>query len=99
MHVVHIICVCHELAESNYPQLAFCCGRRPDRTSPKEEAMGWNRLSRRFVTGVLAGLWALPSVSLADNWPQQQVRIVTGPLAAGSSIDATARVLAEELSN
>jgi tripartite-type tricarboxylate transporter receptor subunit TctC len=61
--------------------------------------MSSNRSSRRFAAGVLlAGLMALPSVSLADNWPQQQVRIITGPLAAGSSIDATARVLAEELS-
>jgi len=55
--------------------------------------------SRVFATGVLlAAFVVLPADSFADNWPQQSVRILTGPLAAGSSIDATARVLAEELS-
>src|SRR5512132_211371 len=52
-----------------------------------------------FRTGVLlAGLVAPSADSFAGSWPQQPVRILTGPLAAGSSIDATARVLAEELS-
>jgi tripartite-type tricarboxylate transporter receptor subunit TctC len=65
----------------------------------KEEAMSTNRSSHWFAAGaLLAGLMAVPSVAVADNWPRQQVRIITGPLAAGSSIDATARVLAEELS-
>src|SRR5262245_12032605 len=68
-------------------------------TSPKEEAMSTQRSSHRLAAGVLlASFMAAHSVALADNWPQQQVRIITGPLAAGSSIDATARVLAEELS-
>jgi tripartite-type tricarboxylate transporter receptor subunit TctC len=54
---------------------------------------------RVFATGVLlAAFIALPAESFAGSWPQQPVRILTGPLAAGSSIDATARVLAEELS-
>jgi len=61
--------------------------------------MSTSRLPYVFRTGVLlAALVALPAYSFADNWPQQTVRILTGPLAAGSSIDATARVLAEELS-
>jgi tripartite-type tricarboxylate transporter receptor subunit TctC len=34
----------------------------------------------------------------AGPWPQQTVRIINGPLAAGSSIDTTARVLADDLS-
>jgi tripartite-type tricarboxylate transporter receptor subunit TctC len=54
---------------------------------------------RKFAAGVLlAGLLSRPSVAAAGDWPSQQVRIINGPLAAGSSIDATARVLAEELS-
>jgi tripartite-type tricarboxylate transporter receptor subunit TctC len=36
--------------------------------------------------------------SLAEAWPNRTVRIITGPLAPGSSIDATARILADELS-
>jgi tripartite-type tricarboxylate transporter receptor subunit TctC len=61
--------------------------------------MSTSRLPYVFRTGaLLAALVALPADSFADNWPQQTVRILTGPLAAGSSIDATARVLAEELS-
>jgi tripartite-type tricarboxylate transporter receptor subunit TctC len=61
--------------------------------------MSTNSSSRRFAARcLLAGFMVVPSAAIADNWPQQQVRIITGPLAAGSSIDATARVLAEELS-
>ena len=61
--------------------------------------MSASRSSRWFAAGVLlAGFTAPLSMAIADDWPRQQVRIVTGPLAAGSSIDATARVLAEELS-
>jgi tripartite-type tricarboxylate transporter receptor subunit TctC len=52
-----------------------------------------------LATGILlAGFMTVPSMAIAETWPQQQVRIITGPLAAGSSIDATARVLAEEFS-
>jgi tripartite-type tricarboxylate transporter receptor subunit TctC len=61
--------------------------------------MSTNGSSRRLAASfLLAGFMTLGSAAVADYWPQQQVRIITGPLAAGSSIDATARVLAEEFS-
>jgi tripartite-type tricarboxylate transporter receptor subunit TctC len=61
--------------------------------------MSTGRLTHVVAIGVLlAGFIALPAEAFAGSWPQQPVRIITGPLAAGSSIDATARVLAEELS-
>jgi tripartite-type tricarboxylate transporter receptor subunit TctC len=61
--------------------------------------MSTGRLSFLSTAAVLlAGIIALPTVSSADGWPQQSVRIINGPLAAGSSIDATARVLGDELS-
>jgi tripartite-type tricarboxylate transporter receptor subunit TctC len=50
------------------------------------------------VSVLLGGAITLPAASSAGDWPQQTVRIINGPLAAGSSIDATARVLAENLS-
>jgi tripartite-type tricarboxylate transporter receptor subunit TctC len=65
----------------------------------RKNAMNKSRLLRVFATAVLfAACVASPDGSFAGSWPQQSVRIITGPLAAGSSIDATARVLAEELS-
>jgi tripartite-type tricarboxylate transporter receptor subunit TctC len=60
--------------------------------------MRTSHLSRLFATGVLLAGLSSPAVSFAAAWPQQPVRIITGPLAAGSSIDATARVLAEHFS-
>jgi tripartite-type tricarboxylate transporter receptor subunit TctC len=46
---------------------------------------------------LLATLVMPPGGALAGPWPEQTVRIVTGPLAPGSSIDATARVLADDM--
>jgi tripartite-type tricarboxylate transporter receptor subunit TctC len=61
--------------------------------------MGTLRWSHAFATGFLAAaLGASPATTFAGTWPERTVRIITGPLAVGSSIDATARVLAEELS-
>jgi tripartite-type tricarboxylate transporter receptor subunit TctC len=64
-----------------------------------EEITSTRRLSHVFAASVLlGGAITLPATSFAGDWPQQTVRIINGPLAAGSSIDATARVLAEDLS-
>src|SRR5262249_4879558 len=98
MHVLHTECADHALANGNGFALAFCCARATTHCLSREKAMSTGRLPHVFRTGVLlAALVALPAVSFAGSWPQQTVRILTGPLAAGSSIDATARVLAEEL--
>jgi tripartite-type tricarboxylate transporter receptor subunit TctC len=35
--------------------------------------------------------------AVAGGWPERSVRIITGPLAPGSSIDATARIVGDEL--
>jgi tripartite-type tricarboxylate transporter receptor subunit TctC len=58
--------------------------------------MGMRRWSHVFAAGLLAV--TPPAIARAGTWPERLVRIVTGPLAVGSSIDTTARVLAEELS-
>jgi tripartite-type tricarboxylate transporter receptor subunit TctC len=47
---------------------------------------------------LLANLAMSNRDAFADSWPERMVRIVTGPLAPGSSIDATARILADDLS-
>jgi tripartite-type tricarboxylate transporter receptor subunit TctC len=61
--------------------------------------MGKHPVLCRLATAVLLAVSMALSVECrAGTWPQRTVRIINGPLAAGSSIDATARVLAEELS-
>jgi tripartite-type tricarboxylate transporter receptor subunit TctC len=50
------------------------------------------------VSVLLAGLVIPEAYAVAGTWPERTVRIVTGPLAPGSSIDTTARVLAEDMS-
>jgi tripartite-type tricarboxylate transporter receptor subunit TctC len=60
--------------------------------------MNTNRLSWIFVISLaLASFISLTEKPLAGRWPDHTVRIITGPLAPGSSIDATARILADEL--
>jgi tripartite-type tricarboxylate transporter receptor subunit TctC len=56
------------------------------------------RISRREFTAALGGAAAWPLVAHAQAWPTQVVRI-TCPIAAGGGIDATARILAAQLSN
>src|ERR1700719_1241013 len=57
------------------------------------------RIPHMLAAGaLLASLLTPRAEALADSWPERTVRIVTGPLAPGSSIDATARILADELS-
>src|SRR5262249_2895737 len=92
---IHTIYVHHELANSNAVWLALLLrARRTSRTYSGEDAMSPS--SPIVASGVLlAACIALPAYSFAGSWPQQPVRILTGPLAAGSSIDTTARVLAE----
>jgi tripartite-type tricarboxylate transporter receptor subunit TctC len=49
-------------------------------------------------SALMASFIVLPARTFAESWPTQPVRIINGPLGAGSSIDTTARILAEELS-
>src|ERR1700739_2255273 len=56
------------------------------------------RLRRRDVLALAgAATAAWPLAARADRWPAQPVRIIC-PIAAGGGIDATARILAAQLS-
>ena len=55
---------------------------------------------RRLLFGfavTVGGLVALSEPSLAQPWPQQPVRLIV-PLSAGTAIDVSARLFAEQLS-
>jgi len=55
------------------------------------------RLRRRDVLALAGAATAWPRAALAERWPTQPVRIIC-PIAAGGGIDATARILAAQLS-
>jgi tripartite-type tricarboxylate transporter receptor subunit TctC len=56
-------------------------------------------LSRIVLLGLLLATCIVTmGKPVAAGWPDRTVRIMTGPLAPGSSIDATARILADGLS-
>jgi tripartite-type tricarboxylate transporter receptor subunit TctC len=55
----------------------------------------WIRLWWTAAGLVLANICAAEP-ALTD-WPERTVRIITGPLAPGSSIDGTARIVGDEL--
>ena len=60
--------------------------------------MPYRRLRRRDVLALAgAATLALPRAARAQRWPSQPVRIIC-PIAAGGGIDATARILAPQLS-
>ena len=60
--------------------------------------MNTNHLSWIFVISLaFASFISLAEKTFAGSWPDHTVRIITGPLAPGSSIDATARILADDL--
>jgi tripartite-type tricarboxylate transporter receptor subunit TctC len=54
------------------------------------------RLTRRFVLPLLAALWAAGTAQAQSNWPAKPIRMIV-PLAAGSAVDAAARVVAEKM--
>jgi tripartite-type tricarboxylate transporter receptor subunit TctC len=55
------------------------------------------RLRRRDFVALAGAATAWPRLARADRWPAQTVRIIC-PIAAGGGIDATARILAAQLS-
>jgi len=55
------------------------------------------RLRRRDVLALAGAAVAWPRAARAERWPTQPVRIIC-PIAAGGGIDATARILAPQLS-
>src|SRR5215470_13738807 len=55
------------------------------------------RLRRRDVLALAGAAAAWPRGARAERWPTQAVRIIC-PIAAGGGIDATARILAPQLS-
>jgi tripartite-type tricarboxylate transporter receptor subunit TctC len=55
------------------------------------------RMTRRFVLPLLAALCAAPAVQAqTGNWPSKPIRMIV-PLAAGSAVDAAARVVADKV--
>jgi tripartite-type tricarboxylate transporter receptor subunit TctC len=56
------------------------------------------RLRRRDVLALACAAGAAwPRIARAERWPAQPVRIIC-PIAAGGGIDATARIVAAQLS-
>src|ERR1700760_783189 len=55
------------------------------------------RLRRREFMALAGAAAAGPAPACAERWPAQPVRIIC-PIAAGGGIDATARILAAQLS-
>ena len=55
------------------------------------------RMTRRFVLPLLAALCAAPAVrAQTGNWPTKPIRMIV-PLAAGSAVDAAARVVTDKM--
>jgi len=54
-------------------------------------------VQRRAFIGALGGAAAWPLVARGQTWPKQVVRIIC-PIAAGGGFDATARIVAAQLS-
>jgi tripartite-type tricarboxylate transporter receptor subunit TctC len=55
-------------------------------------------IHRRFLVSLLAALCAAPVVQAqTGNWPNKPIRMIV-PLAAGSAVDAAARVVADKMS-
>jgi tripartite-type tricarboxylate transporter receptor subunit TctC len=59
--------------------------------------MTWTRLAQATIGMVATALVALASPARAQTYPERTVRIIV-PTSAGGSIDATARVIANKLS-
>jgi tripartite-type tricarboxylate transporter receptor subunit TctC len=70
----------------------FAARRRP--AGPLSAA---GRPWRLAAIGLTLAAFLLPGTALAGVWPERNVRIITGPLAPGSSIDAAARIIGDEL--
>jgi tripartite-type tricarboxylate transporter receptor subunit TctC len=55
------------------------------------------RMTRRFILPLLAALCAAPAAQAqTGNWPNKPIRMIV-PLAAGSAVDAAARVVTERM--
>src|SRR5437588_5104563 len=54
-------------------------------------------IGRRPLMALLGGAAVWPLAARANRWPSQVVRVIC-PIAAGGGIDATARILAAQLS-
>ena len=90
---------CGNVSERQQPQTARsqrdsapCVARM----TPPEGRMAIHVQRRAFI-GALGGAAAWPLVARGQTWPKQVVRIIC-PIAAGGGFDATARIVAAQLS-